>query len=165
MNIVVTSENKVLWQGKVYPCASGKGGFTTDKKEGDGATPVGCFPIRRVFYRPDRFRAVKTDLPVQVIHENDGWCDDPEDERYNRLIRLPASISHEKMWREDGLYDVVVEIGYNDDPPVKGRGSAIFMHVARPGYAPTEGCVAMTLKDLLEVIKTAKPETMIEIKP
>jgi L,D-peptidoglycan transpeptidase YkuD (ErfK/YbiS/YcfS/YnhG family) len=125
---------------------------TDRKREGDGATPQGCFPLRRVLYRADRLPRPRTALETGAIAPEDAWCDDPEHADYNRAVRLPHPGRHETLWREDGLYDVVVILGYNDDPAVKGRGSAIFLHVARPGLAPTEGCVALRLDDLLEVL-------------
>lgn len=140
-----------------YSCALGRGGLRLDKKEGDGATPVGCFPLRRVFYRADKIAAPKTALPLLVIHRADGWCDDPNDAFYNRQVRLPHAGRCEALWREDGLYDVVVVLGYNDDPAVPGRGSAIFLHVAKPDLAPTEGCIALQYPDLLEALKAMRP--------
>lgn len=136
-----------------YRCAIGKGGIRADKREGDGATPVGRLPLRRVFYRPDRLAPPATGLEAVALDPDLGWSDDPADPaHYNRPVRRPYGYSHETMWREDGLYDIVVELGYNDDPPVPGLGSAIFMHVARDGYLPTEGCVALRREELLEVL-------------
>ena len=136
-----------------------------DKREGDGGTPVGTFALRRLLYRPDRAAAPATRLPVQALTPADGWCDDPDDRAYNRPVTLPFAASHEKMWREDNIYDVVVVLGHNDDPPVAGRGSAIFLHVARPDYRPTEGCVALALDDLLRVLADCGPETRLTVQP
>lgn len=157
--LVTTADTKTGAQGVLrigdatYSCALGRGGVRLDKKEGDGATPVGCFPLRRVFYRADKIAAPKTALPLLVIHRADGWCDDPNDAFYNRQVRLPHAGHCETLWREDGLYDVVVVLGHNDNPVVPGRGSAIFLHVAKPDLAPTEGCVALRYPDLLEALK------------
>lgn len=134
-----------------------------DKTEGDGGTPVGRFPLRRVLYRPDRLDAPATGLPVEAIKPDQGWCDDPAHPDYNRPVRLPFADSHEKLWREDMVYDVIVILGHNDDPPVPGKGSAIFMHVARPAYEPTEGCVALALEDLLAVLAASGPGDTIRI--
>ena len=124
-----------------------------DKREGDGATPAGRFPLRRLLYRPDRLPAPPaTVLPASPIGPGVGWCDDAGDPGYNRPVSLPCAASHERLWRDDGLYDVVVVLGHNDAPPVPGLGSAIFLHVARPGYLPTEGCVALALPDLLTLV-------------
>jgi L,D-peptidoglycan transpeptidase YkuD (ErfK/YbiS/YcfS/YnhG family) len=148
-------------------CAIGRGGAVRDKREGDGATPVGRYPIRRLVYRPDRIMppAGGWRLPASEIAEADGWCDDPADPAYNRPVTLPYPASTECMWREDRLYDMVVILGHNDDPPVPGRGSAIFMHVAKPDYAPTEGCVALDPEDLRRLLALIGPGDEIEIAP
>jgi L,D-peptidoglycan transpeptidase YkuD (ErfK/YbiS/YcfS/YnhG family) len=148
-----------------YRCAIGAGGYRQDKREGDGATPLGVWPMRRVFYRPDRGASPTTGLPVRPISANDGWSDDAGDPKhYNRLVTLPYESSHEVLWREDSLYDLVIELGFNDDPPIPGLGSAIFMHIARPGYLPTEGCVALKREDLLAVLEICRPDTVLSIE-
>ena len=134
----------------------GRGGVAEKKSEGDGITPQGSWAFRRVLYRPDRLDAPKTILPVVQIEEEDGWCDAPADVNYNKLVQLPYPVSAEKLWREDGLYDVVAVLGYNDAPVVKGNGSAIFLHVAKKDYALTEGCVAVKREDLLEALAQLK---------
>jgi L,D-peptidoglycan transpeptidase YkuD (ErfK/YbiS/YcfS/YnhG family) len=144
-------------------CAIGRGGVRSDKREGDGATPCGSFPLRHVFYRPDRGPRPKTALPVKALAESDGWCDAPEDPAYNTQVRLPYAGRSEQLWREDGLYDLIVVIGYNDDPVVPGAGSAIFMHVAAPGLAPTEGCVALDKPELMRLLASLGPGDRIEI--
>ena len=136
----------------VCRCALGRSGIVVDKREGDGGTPVGTFPLRKLYYRADRLSLPDTQLPVVAIENDDGWCDDPTHPSYNQLVKLPFSASHEKMWRDDHLYDVVIEIGQNDDPPVPGLGSAVFIHVARGDYEPTEGCVALKKGDLLRLV-------------
>ena len=125
----------------VFPCLLGRNGVSTQKREGDGATPVGKFPLRRVFYREDRVAAPLTALPATPIAQDDGWCDAPEDANYNRLVKMPYPASAENMWREDSLYDVVVVIGHNDHPVMEGVGSAIFLHIASPDNEPTAGCI------------------------
>ncbi len=147
-------------------CALGKGGVVTAeaKREGDGGSPIGVWAMRRVFYRPDRLSAPLTALPVISLRPSDGWCDAPDDAAYNRPVILPFPASHEKLWRGDHVYDVIVELGYNDDPVVAGKGSAIFLHVARDDYAPTEGCVALALQDLLAVLADVQPGDALEIK-
>jgi len=163
LNIDVFSDNRLQAGGASFRCALGATGVTTAKREGDKATPAGRFPIRRVVYRADRVAPPRTALPVTPIGPQDGWCDDPGDPRYNRPVALPYPASHETLWRDDHVYDIVVELGYNDDPPVPGRGSAIFMHVARPGYAPTEGCVALALADLETVLAECGPGDTITV--
>jgi L,D-peptidoglycan transpeptidase YkuD (ErfK/YbiS/YcfS/YnhG family) len=126
-------------------------------------TPAGAFPLRQVMYRPDRLQAPETGLSVRAIDPSDGWCDDPRDPRYNQLIRLPCNAGHERLWRDDGLYDLLVVIGYNDDPVGAGLGSAIFLHVAKAGYGPTEGCVALALPDLIALLRACRPGDRIVI--
>jgi L,D-peptidoglycan transpeptidase YkuD (ErfK/YbiS/YcfS/YnhG family) len=119
-------------------------------------TPLGRWPLREVRYRADRLRRPATGLPVRVIRPGDGWCDDPTDRNYNRPVKLPFPRSHEGLWRKDSLYDLVVVLGYNDHPRSLGRGSAIFMHLARPGYTPTAGCIALSRADMLKVLGRMK---------
>ena len=138
--------------GMTFPCALGRSGCRTRKREGDGATPMGLWKVRAVLYRPDRVRRPRTALSVGTIRPRDGWCDVPADRNYNRPVHLPYPTSAERLWRSDGLYDLVVVLGYNDCPRVRGRGSAIFMHVAKPGYAPTEGCIALARAHLLRFL-------------
>jgi L,D-peptidoglycan transpeptidase YkuD (ErfK/YbiS/YcfS/YnhG family) len=145
------------------PCALGRGGTTRFKREGDGATPVGRFRLLGCFYRPDRGLRPPTRLPVASIGPEDGWCDDPSDRRYNRPVPLPYPGRHEKMWRDDHLYDVVLDIGWNRGPVVPGRGSAIFLHLARPDFAPTEGCIAVPKRMAQRLLERVGPNTRIEI--
>jgi L,D-peptidoglycan transpeptidase YkuD (ErfK/YbiS/YcfS/YnhG family) len=133
-------------------CAIGRGGRRPKAREGDGITPLGRWPLREVLYRADRLLRPATGLPVRAIRPGDGWCDDPRDRNYNRPVKLPFPRSHEGRWRKDRLYDLVVVLGYNDRPRSLGRGSAIFMHLARPGYKPTAGCIALSRADMLKVL-------------
>ncbi len=133
-------------------CALGRSGCRATKREGDGATPMGRWRLVEVLYRPDRVRRPSTRLPLRPIHPTDGWCDAPVDRNYNRGVRLPYPASTERLWREDELYDIVVVLDHNLRPRVRGHGSAIFMHVARPGYRPTEGCIALSAPDLRRVL-------------
>ena len=151
--------------GRTVPCALGPSGVVEaeNKREGDGASPLGLWPLRRVLYRPDRGPPPRTALPVQPIAPDDGWCDAPGDPAYNRPVKLPCPASAETLWRDDGIYDLIVVLGYNDDPPVAGAGSAIFLHLARPGYPPTQGCVALARPDLDEVLALAAPGDALEI--
>jgi L,D-peptidoglycan transpeptidase YkuD (ErfK/YbiS/YcfS/YnhG family) len=146
-----------------WRCTLGAGGIREDKVEGDAATPVGEFPLRRIYFRNDRVVLPKTGLPARPINEHDGWCDDPRAPTYNRLVHIPNEWSHEKMWREDGLYDVVVVVGYNDDPPEGEWGSAIFLHIAREDYSPTQGCVAFSCDDLLELLPLLTRDTRLRV--
>jgi len=171
---------KIAATGTVYSCSIGKSGIRTDKKEGDGATPAGNFLIREIFYRSDKLSAEEiTQLKkmqakgfsIKALTQDDGWVDDAKSADYNKFVKISAlkdqATSHENLWRNDDVYDIIAVIGYNDDPVVKGKGSAIFMHVARPlpsgGYAPTVGCVAFSKADLLKVLAAVTPKTRIEI--
>lgn len=129
--------------GAVFPCALGRSGIGTVKREGDGRTPRTDLPLRSLFYRADRLARPRTLLPLKRIGPRDAWCDDQKDRRYNRLIDQPPGEAEERLQREDHLYDVIVELGWNDRPVQRGRGSAIFWHLARPGFTPTAGCVAV----------------------
>ncbi len=149
------------WGAATYRCALGRAGLRADKREGDGATPAGCFPLRRVLYRADRLERPETALALAPITPTDGWCEDPADPEYNQQVRLPYPGRAEALWREDGIYDLVVVLGWNDDPVVPARGSAIFLHVARPDYAPTQGCVALALGDLTWLLKGVAHETRL----
>ncbi|MDE3060273.1 MAG: L,D-transpeptidase family protein [Pseudomonadota bacterium] len=187
---IVVRGSQLFFRDKIFRCAIGKGGFSKDKKEGDGCTPLGIFSLRECWYRADRLAAPQTGLPLRVIHENDGWCDDPASKEYNRHIIIPPPIegrlggglegalpdmpppqpspcgggSYERLWRENQVYDLILPIGYNDDPVIPGRGSAIFMHIAKPDYASTEGCVALAKEDLLAILHQCDKATIIEIK-
>jgi L,D-peptidoglycan transpeptidase YkuD (ErfK/YbiS/YcfS/YnhG family) len=161
------SIGRVMWPGHGAQAAFGKGGIkpAADKREGDGASPIGLWPIRRVLYRADRGSLPVTVLPIAAIQQDDGWCDASGDTAYNRPVTLPYPASAERMWRDDHLYDLVVILGHNDDPVVPGLGSAIFLHLARDGYAATEGCVALAQPDLEALLLIAQPGDALEIRP
>ncbi|HTQ34919.1 MAG TPA: L,D-transpeptidase family protein [Stellaceae bacterium] len=158
------SDGMLSWPGGSARTACGKAGITADKREGDHASPAGTFPLLRAFYRPDRVRAPKTALPLAALTPGDGWCDDPTDSRYNTLVALPYPASHERLWRDDGLYDLIVVIGYNTDPVVPGTGSAIFLHCASPDFSATEGCIAISRDVLLPLMGLLGPSSTITIK-
>jgi L,D-peptidoglycan transpeptidase YkuD (ErfK/YbiS/YcfS/YnhG family) len=156
MDWIVTPDGVLAGPHGPVSCLLGRGGVLDDKREGDGATPVGCFPMRRVLYRPDRLSAPVTGLPVQPIRPDDGWCDDPAHPDYNRPVTLPFAASHEVLWREDGVYDVIIVLGHNDNPVVPHAGSAVFVHLVRPERTPTAGCVALAMDDLLALLQACK---------
>lgn len=160
-NIIVKQSGKLYWQGEEFRCAIGKGGVSLDKKEGDGATPAGCFPIREIFYRADRISKPESVFSTRELKPDDGWCDGSNDANYNKHVKLPYPASAENLWREDNLYDVIAVLGYNDDPAVPGKGSAIFMHVAKENYSSTAGCIALKPNDLLKVIKSINKDTLV----
>ena len=158
------SDGRFDFAGRTVRCALGRSGVARaqDKAEGDGATPLGLWPIRRVLYRPDH-GAPRTALPLEPITADDGWCDDPADPLYNRPVPLPYPASCERMWRDDRLYDIVVVLGHNDDPPIPGRGSCTFLHLARPGYSATEGCIALARPHLEAVLAVADPGSAVRV--
>jgi L,D-peptidoglycan transpeptidase YkuD (ErfK/YbiS/YcfS/YnhG family) len=147
-------------------CALGRNGVIAaeEKREGDGATPLGRWPLRRLLYRPDRGLAPATALPAAALSPDDGWCDDPADAAYNRAVKRPYPASHEAMWRDDPLYDLVVVLGHNEEPVVPGAGSAIFLHLAWPDYRPTEGCIGLVRPDMERLLALAGPGSMLEIR-
>jgi L,D-peptidoglycan transpeptidase YkuD (ErfK/YbiS/YcfS/YnhG family) len=145
------------------PVALGRGGIRANKREGDGGTPRGRFRLRRLWWRADRTMRPRTGLPVRPIRTDDGWCEDPRDRHYNQPVRLPAGDPGDRLWRTDRLYDFIVELDHNTRPRIAGRGSAVFVHVARPGFAPTAGCVALAAPALRQLIQRAGPRTRIVI--
>ena len=159
---LVTRDGLLHLAGVRYRTALGHGGVAARKQEGDGATPAGALPLRRVLYRADRLRRPRCAVPVLPLSPNDGWCDDPADAAYNTLVRLPHDGRHEHLWRTDAVYDVIGVLGWNDAPVVRGLGSAIFLHVARADLAPTEGCLALALPDLLAVLEAGLSALRVE---
>ena len=163
MDLVVNAQGFAVWAGQQMRCALGRGGISHAKREGDGATPAGSFALRFVLYRPDREAPPRTRLPSRALDRADGWCDAPSDRAYNRMVHLPYPASAEGLWRDDGRYDLVVPLGYNDVAVVPGKGSAIFLHLAASNYAPTAGCVALARADLLTVLAAADAGSQVII--
>lgn len=169
--VVVVARSPTAKTGYVHlgplrlPCALGRSGSRVRKREGDGATPIGRWAVLRVLFRADHLPRPRTRLPVQPVGRADGWCDAPGDRNYNRPVRHPYPASAERLWREDALYDVVVVLGHNQKPRRRGAGSAIFMHIARPGYLPTEGCIALRRDHLLRLLARLQPGAKIDVLP
>lgn len=150
------SQGLIRAGGTVFPCALGRGGISADKREGDGATPLAAMRLLSGYIKAGRF-ALRSRLPLKTIAGDLGWCEVPEDRNYNRPVRMPYAASHEHMLREDGLYDACIVLDWNIKPRRRGRGSAIFFHLARPGFTPTAGCVAVThavMRRLLPLLST-----------
>ena len=145
------------------PVALGRGGVKANKREGDGATPRGAFRLKRLWWRADRHPRPRTRLPVRRIGAKDGWCEDPADRRYNQHVVVPSDSRADRLARADQLYDFFIEIDHNTRPRIAGRGSAVFIHVARPGFAPTAGCVALTMPALRRLIERVGPRTRLLI--
>lgn len=165
MKLRVDTAARTLRVGdRVIACSIGRSGAlpAADKREGDGATPLGVWPIRAALLRPDRVAPLETALAWRWLREQDGWSDGADDPAYNRPIRHPHGFSAERLWRDDELYDAIVILGHNDSPPVAPLGSAIFLHCWRDGAA-TEGCVAIPKEELLALLPTLRPGDEIEI--
>ncbi len=156
-------DGRLYWSRGSAAAAVGRAGVKPDKHEGDGATPAGTYPLVSILYRPDRVAPPLSLLPVKPLAPSDGWVDEPADANYNRPVSLPYPASAEQMWREDGLYDALVVIGYNMEPVVPGVGSAIFLHMATPDFAPTAGCVAVEREILLGLLPLLGPGSKIAI--
>lgn len=164
LRVTVAADGAVLdWGAGPRRAAIGPGGIAVKGGEGDGITPIGAFAVREIFYRADRIPKPDTALPLRAIAEDDGWCDAPDDPNYNRLVKLPYPASAEQLWRQDHLYDLVAVLGYNDAPVVSGKGSAIFLHLARPDFSATHGCVALAYDDALAAIEQLKPGDQVVI--
>ncbi len=159
------SEGRIALANGVRRVALGRSGIRTLKREGDGTTPAGRFPIRLVLYRSDRVSRPRMPFPVRAIRADDGWCEDPADRNYNRLVKLSPRSTADRLTREDDLYDLVLVLGHNDRPRVKGKGSAIFVHLAREGLKPTAGCIAFSRRDLRALLAELRRDTEILVHP
>ena len=153
----------LTFESHVIPVALGRGGIKANKREGDGGTPKGVFHPRRLWWRADRFPAPQTFLPRQAIRPDDAWCEDPSSRHYNRPLRLQGDRPGDRLRRQDRLYDFIVEIDHNTRPRIAGRGSAVFLHLARDHFAPTAGCIAMTRSAMLQLLRRLGPATRIVI--
>jgi len=153
----------LTWPGGDTCAVCGKGGVRADKREGDGASPAGTFPLLYGYYRADRVSPPQSGLRMTALQSDDGWVDDPADPNYNRPVKLPYAAHHEELWLANGLYDILVVIGYNTGPVVPGAGSAIFLHVARPDLHPTEGCIAIGRDVLAGLLPMLGPGSTITI--
>ena len=151
----------LTFEGCTIPVALGRGGLKANKREGDGGTPIGTFRPLRVWWRKDRHVRPKTALPLREIRLSDGWCEDPASRHYNQPVRLAAESNADRLMRADHLYDFIVEIDQNTRPRIAGRGSAVFLHLARPAFAPTAGCIAMTHASMLRLLARLNKRTQI----
>lgn len=149
--------------GLSFRCSLGRSGRKYSKREGDGATPMGSWGLRRLFYRADRMRPPQSGLAGRPIGDFDGWCETVGDRNYNRLVPIPYATSHEFMKRTDRLYDVVVELSHNERPRVQGHGSAVFFHLRQPDGGPTAGCIAVSLKDMKTILQRCGRKTRIVV--
>ena len=162
MNIII-KKHFLLYNGFKLKCSIGKSGLTGRKREGDFCTPKGTYKLGRLYYRKDRLKKPKCNIKKKIIKRNMGWCDDSNSAKYNREIIFPFNYSAEKLYRKDRIYDLLINIKYNFKPTIKGKGSAIFLHVAKKNYLPTKGCIAISKKHFLKIIPIIKTNTKIKI--
>jgi L,D-peptidoglycan transpeptidase YkuD (ErfK/YbiS/YcfS/YnhG family) len=160
---LIVDRRGASWGGRRMRCALGRAGIVQDKREGDAGTPAGAFLMRRVLYRPDREAPPRTPLAAAAVDPADGWCDAADDPAYNRPVKLPYPARAESLWRGDHLYDLVIVLGHNDDPVMPGCGSAIFLHLARDDFSPTEGCIALAREDMLRVLAEADAASRVMV--
>jgi len=162
MNIKLKRKYLYYLNNKIK-CTIGKNGITEKKQEGDLKTPKGIFKLIKIFYRKDRIKIFKSSLKKYYIKKNIGWCDDPNSQYYNRLIKFPFRGSAEKLWRKDNIYDVIIVLNYNLNPIIKNKGSAIFLHICKKNYLPTKGCIGINKKDMMNLIINIKNNTKLII--
>tara|TARA_A100001011_G_scaffold125746_1_gene132643 strand:- start:8698 stop:9192 length:495 start_codon:yes stop_codon:yes gene_type:complete len=161
---LLVKNNHLFLKNKRLQCALGINGLTDNKKEGDLSTPSGTFRFNKVYYRADKLGKMNFKINSSVIQTNDGWCDDQESEFYNRFIQFPFSDSAEHLYRDDDVYDIICVLDYNTSPIIYGRGSAIFLHVAKPNFVGTEGCVAIEKEPLIEIATNITTKSRIVIE-
>ena len=161
--IIINKSGYLKYKNLKFRCALGKAGIRKKRKEGDNITPKGTYKIIRIYCRKDRIRQVKTKIRIYKINKKIGWCDDPKSEKYNQLIKLPTKFGHEKFYRKDHLYDLILVLNYNMKPIIKNKGSAIFIHLARRNYYQTQGCIALSKNNLLMILNKINKNTKIKI--
>jgi L,D-peptidoglycan transpeptidase YkuD (ErfK/YbiS/YcfS/YnhG family) len=161
--IIINKSGYLKFKNLKFKCSLGKSGIGEKKIEGDNITPKGTYQIKRVYYRKDRVKKIKAKIKLFEIKKNFGWCDQPNSKFYNRLIDIPNKLSHEKLYRKDNVYDVIIVLNYNMNPTIQYKGSAIFIHVAKRKFPPTKGCVAISKKNLLSLIEAISKKTKIKI--
>ena len=159
--IIINKSGYLKYKNLKFRCAFGKAGVGIKKKEGDNITPRGNFRIIKVYYRKDKIKKIHTKIKLIEIKKKLGWCNDPNSKDYNKQIKLPTKFNHEKLYRSDSLYDLILFINYNTNPIIKNKGSAIFIHVAKRNYNPTGGCIALKKKDLIHLLKLIKKNTKV----
>ena len=160
---VLVNKNFLTYKDYKVKCAIGKRGIGKKRREGDLITPKGLFKIKKVYFRKDKVRGLKTKFSMKAITKNMGWCDDPESNKYNQLIKYPFPFNAEKLYRNDNIYDIVIVLDFNSKPIKKNKGSAIFLHVAKKNYKPTRGCVAIKKNELKKLLKLFTLQTRIKI--
>jgi L,D-peptidoglycan transpeptidase YkuD (ErfK/YbiS/YcfS/YnhG family) len=161
--IIINKSGYLKYRDLKFKCALGKSGIGRKKIEGDNITPKGIFKIVKIYYRNDRIKKISSNLKLIKTTKRMGWCDDPNSKNYNKLIRLPEKYDHEKLYRKDNLYDLVLVLNYNMKPIIKNKGSAIFIHVSHKNYKKTAGCIALKKTHLIKLISKIKKDTKVFI--
>jgi L,D-peptidoglycan transpeptidase YkuD (ErfK/YbiS/YcfS/YnhG family) len=161
--IIVKKTGYLKYKNFKFRCALGKGGIKKKVKEGDNISPKGIFKIIKIYYRPDKINKIISSIKKIKIKKNMGWCDDPSSSYYNKQVKLPSKYNHERLYRKDNLYDLILVLNYNTSPIKKNKGSAIFLHIAKKKYQPTKGCVALKKQDLIQLTSIIKKNTKIKL--
>jgi L,D-peptidoglycan transpeptidase YkuD (ErfK/YbiS/YcfS/YnhG family) len=161
--IIVKKTGYLKYKNFKFRCALGKGGIKKKVKEGDNITPKGIFKIIKIYYRPDKINKIISSIKKIKIKKNMGWCDDPSSSYYNKQVKLPSKYNHERLYRKDNLYDLILVLNYNTNPIIKNKGSAIFLHIAKKKYQPTKGCIALKKQDLIQLTSVIKKNTKIKL--
>ena len=161
--IIINKSGHLKYKNLKFKCALGKAGIGKKKQEGDNITPSGTFKIVKIYYRSDRIKKISSKFKAIEITKNMGWCDDPNSKYYNQLINLPSRYSHEKLFKKKNIYDIIVVLNYNMKPVIKNKGSAIFIHIAKKNYQPTQGCIALKKNDLLKLLSKIRKNIKIKI--
>ena len=161
--IIINKSGHLIFKNLKFKCALGKAGVGKKKIEGDNITPKGTFEIVKIYYRSDRIKKIYSKIKLFKINKKMGWCDDPNSKKYNQLIKLPSKYTHEKLHRQDNVYDLVIVLNYNMTPIIKNKGSAIFIHVAKKNYKKTAGCIALKKIDLINLVKEINRSTKVHI--
>jgi len=161
--IIINKSSYLKYENFRFRCALGKAGIGKKKKEGDNITPKGLYKIVKIYYRKDRIKKISSKFKLIKITKNIGWCDDPNSEKYNKIVNLPTKYSYEKLYRKDNVYDLILVLNYNMSPVIKNKGSAIFIHITKKKYQPTQGCVALKKNNLLKLISKINKNIKIKI--
>jgi len=161
--IIVKKSGHLKYKNLKFRCALGSAGVKKKTKEGDNITPKGIFKVIKIYYRPDKIKKITTLIKTIKIKKNMGWCDDPRSRFYNKQIKLPSKLGHEKLYRSDNLYDLIAVLNYNTKPIIKNKGSAIFIHIAKKNFSKTKGCIAVKKEDLIYLLSKIKRNSQVKI--
>jgi L,D-peptidoglycan transpeptidase YkuD (ErfK/YbiS/YcfS/YnhG family) len=161
--IIVKKSGHLKYKNLKFRCALGSAGVKKKTKEGDNITPKGIFKIIKIYYRPDKIKKITTLIKTIKIKKNMGWCDDPRSRFYNKQIKLPSKLGHEKLYRSDNLYDLIAVLNYNTKPIIKNKVSAIFIHISKKNFSKTKGCIAVKKEDLIYLLSKIKRNSQVKI--